>query len=198
MSVGLTLSVEVGELERVDAELAATGFFSDDRPLRGQAGRADWRLCGLISRLLLEGRLRGERGEALLVPSAGSLRAPRLLLVGLGTRSQFQDSSLREAMRDLAARSLALGLRRVAIAPPGIAPEQLADRVPVLLDGLFESIRASRADSLDLRLVTPHTEALDGFLESIETSLKTGSYEAQWRFIPPAHRSRGRASAPRG
>ena len=60
-----------------DAEIAVAGFFQDHRPLRGGAARVDWRLCGLLSELLMSGELEGRRDEAVLMPSARHLRAPR-------------------------------------------------------------------------------------------------------------------------
>ena len=59
MSGSLRLCVDTSPFERVPADLAVAGFFSDERPLRGAAGRADWRLCGTISELLVSGRMRG-------------------------------------------------------------------------------------------------------------------------------------------
>ena len=51
-------------LERVDSEIAVAGFFTDERPLRGGAARADWRLCGGLSRRIENGDLSGKSGEA--------------------------------------------------------------------------------------------------------------------------------------
>ena len=74
----MRLSVELtrGPIERTRVEVAIVTFFEDDRPLRGSAGRADWRLCGQLSRLVSEGRIQGRRGEAVLVPTRGGMQAP--------------------------------------------------------------------------------------------------------------------------
>ena len=83
------LDLELGSesLEKSAVDLAVVGIFSDEFPLRGGAGRVDWRLCGLVSDQLLAGRIRGSRGEALLIPSMGQLRARRVMVVGLGVAS---------------------------------------------------------------------------------------------------------------
>ena len=61
-------------------------------PLRGR-GRAaaggrrrfvDWRLCGQLSRLLVDGFFKGTRGESLLLPSNGRIRPPAVVVLGLG------------------------------------------------------------------------------------------------------------------
>ena len=72
MTARLELRVDDVPFERAKAELAIAGFFLDERPLRGAAGRADWRLCGAASELLASKRLRGRVGEAVLIP-AGNL-----------------------------------------------------------------------------------------------------------------------------
>ena len=61
MSRELEIEVDSASVERVRADLAAVPLFTEDRPLRGGVGRADWRLCGRLSELVASGRLAGER-----------------------------------------------------------------------------------------------------------------------------------------
>jgi hypothetical protein len=112
----LVLEVAAAPLEAIAAELAVVPYFDDDRPLPGAAGRADWRLCGALSRLVQAGWLRGAAGEAALVPSLGGITAPRVMALGLGPRNDFDAPALArfasEALRRaslLRAGSLALG-----------------------------------------------------------------------------------------
>ena len=64
-------------LERVESEIAVAGFFADDRPLRSGAARADWRLCGGLSRRIESGDLSGATAVSvvLLLISVGILFA---------------------------------------------------------------------------------------------------------------------------
>jgi hypothetical protein len=112
----LSLEIAGAPLEAIAAELAVVPCFSEDRPLPGAAGRADWRLCGALSRLVQQGWLRGADGEAALVPSLGGIAAPRVMALGLGSRAEFGAGALArfasEALRRAAllrATSLALG-----------------------------------------------------------------------------------------
>lgn len=156
MSAELVVDLESEPIERVGADLVVVTFFSSERPLRDGAGRADWRLCGRLSELLAEGRLRGERGEAALLPSFGSLRAPVLLALGLGARSAFGAPACREAACEAVARALKLGARVVALELPGtgIPGLGLAQRAEALLSGAAESL-AERPGALRLRVIAP-------------------------------------------
>jgi len=97
-------------LERVPADLVVVGFSPDDRPLRGGAGRADWRLCGELWGLVTSRKLNGALGEAALFSAAGSLRSPLLLVLGLGHRAELVVDTWCELGRDVVRRALDLGV----------------------------------------------------------------------------------------
>jgi hypothetical protein len=115
----LRVSLETQPFERVEAEVAVATFFESDRPLRGAAGRADWRLCGLLSSLVGQGRLPGGVTDALLMPTGGRLRAPLLLAVGLGSSTGFGAVQVSEAARAAVTRVLELGARSASLGIPG-------------------------------------------------------------------------------
>lgn len=140
MSAVLSLEVVCQPFERIAADLAVAGFFSDERPLRGPASRADWRLCGLVSELIAARRVKGNRSEAVLVPTLDRLYAPRVLLVGLGRRSRYDLRGVRRATREAVGRALDLGAERVAIPPLGIAPDDFPRHAAVVLEGALEAL----------------------------------------------------------
>ena len=65
--------------------------FKDDRPLRGAAGLADWRLCGKLSRLIKSSRATAEAGESILLPPGRRLRFARLMWFGLGDSRAYSE-----------------------------------------------------------------------------------------------------------
>lgn len=70
--------------------------FKDDRPLRGAAGLADWRLCGKLSRLIKSNRATAEAGETLLLPPGRRLRFSKILWFGLGDAKGYSDERFRK------------------------------------------------------------------------------------------------------
>ncbi len=88
------LSIEEVDLQECD--LLVTGFFQDERPLKGACGLIDWRLNGMLSRFLKEGRMTGEWQETTLIPSRGRVTPPLILLLGLGKVRDYSYLRLRE------------------------------------------------------------------------------------------------------
>jgi len=70
--------------------------FKDDRPLRGAAGLADWRLCGRLSRLLKSSRATAEAGETMMLPPGRRLRFKRVMWFGLGDAKGYSDDRFRK------------------------------------------------------------------------------------------------------
>jgi hypothetical protein len=85
--------------DRVDAQecdVLVTGFFKDERPLKGSSGWIDWRLNGMLSQFLIEKKLTGDWKETTLIPSQGRI-GPRMILVfGLGKVKEYSYLRLRE------------------------------------------------------------------------------------------------------
>ena len=119
MNEAIDLALTARPLERTAGEVAVVGFFTDERPLRGGAARADWRLCGGLSRRIESGDLSGKSGEALLIACGRALFSPRLLLLGLGDRQAFDQLRVSDETASAMDRCLKLGLTRVVLAPLG-------------------------------------------------------------------------------
>jgi hypothetical protein len=72
------LPLDLARWDETARDCLALPVFKDDRPLRGAAGLADWRLCGKLSRLLKANRASAEAGETILLPPGRRLRFRRL------------------------------------------------------------------------------------------------------------------------
>lgn len=113
--------LSLAALDRLDVpDLVA--FVGAERPLRGLAGWADWRLCGELTRLVKAGRFSGAAGEALLTVTGGRLPAGRIFLFGLGPKPGPAETWLAPALAAVARA----GGTAVGVEVPGSAP--LAER----------------------------------------------------------------------
>jgi hypothetical protein len=113
------LGADLSRWDASTAEALVLSFFADERPLRGAAGLADWRLCGRLSRLIERERVSGRRGETLMLPPGRRLPFTRVLLFGLGDAKNFGEDTFRQHVRwirDVTARA---GAKHYAIQPPG-------------------------------------------------------------------------------
>jgi len=153
-----TVPLTLDALDPLPVDTLCLFVSEDERPLGGAAGFADWRLCGQLSRLLVDGFFRGTRGESLLLPSNGRIGAPRLVVLGLGPGGEaLHPGVLRTALSQAAdvlnrARvdSVALELPGRGVMPPkertsafdeAFIPAFRGARVTLLADG---ASRASR------------------------------------------------------
>jgi hypothetical protein len=91
----IVLSLELMDMQECD--LLVSGFFQDERPLKGSSGWMDWRLNGALSGFLIEKKLTGDWPETLLIPSQGRVRARMILLFGLGKVREYSYLRLRES-----------------------------------------------------------------------------------------------------
>ncbi len=131
---------DLRRLDETSAEIVACGVWEDRWPMRGLAGLLDWRLAGRLSELAKAGFLKGEHGEALLVPGRPRVPYEKVLLLGLGPRSGFGDGTCREAIRRLLDALTGLKIRRAVVEIPGrcdgtLEPARAAELVAELVMG---------------------------------------------------------------
>ena len=160
MKTRLEIGLDSLPLDAIEAEVVVAGFFLEDRPLRGGAGRVDWRLCGRISQMLLDRRISAELGSASLMAATPAFKAPRILLFGLGSRADFALTVAQDLMRDALERCLALGLHRIALAPLGLGSNDFVRHAVALAGGAAEAMGREEATTqghgeLDVCLSVP-------------------------------------------
>ncbi len=131
---GVTVKVLFQDIKKVETEALVIGFHENVRPLKNLAGELDWLLCGSLSRLILQHKLRGAVGDTALLTSRGKVPARKIFLVGLGPRERSA-AELTAATEAVLATVLKAGVRQAAIeyfAPPGL-PLDIA--APALFSG---------------------------------------------------------------
>ncbi len=163
MSRELEIEVDPASVERARADVVVVPLFSMERPLRGGAARADWRLCGKLSALLAAGRLAGAPGEAALLSTFGGLRTPLLLVLGAGERAGFDARRFEAFAHDAVARGLAIGAGVLALPLPDdpVGQPALERRAAALLAGAAAGVAEGTPPvQLRLRLLVPREEVV--------------------------------------
>jgi hypothetical protein len=150
---GVSVQVMLQDIKKVDAESLVVWFFQDVRPLKGAAGQLDWLLCGALSSLLLQNKLRGAIGDVALLTSGGKVPSQKIFLVGLGTKTDFSTSSLRSAVKTAITSVLGTGVTNVAMEyfqAPGVPSVEGA--LPAFREGLVEG---AGGRNLKITLIAP-------------------------------------------
>jgi len=86
------LPLDLSRWDETPRDILVLPVFRDDRPLRGAAGLADWRLCGRLSRLIKASKATADAGETMLLPPGRRLRWKRVMWFGLGDAKGYSDA----------------------------------------------------------------------------------------------------------
>ena len=108
-------------IDATSAEVIACSIFQDERPMRGLAGLLDWRLSGRLSALAKTDFITGELDEVVLVPGRPHLPFEKVLVLGLGPRSSFDDGVVRRALARLVSTLEGIKVKRALVELPGRA-----------------------------------------------------------------------------
>lgn len=96
------LPLDLARWDEAPRDCLVLAVFKDDRPLRGAAGLADWRLCGRLSRLVKAHKASAEQGETVMLPPGRRLPFGRILWFGLGDAKGYTDERFRKDVRWIA------------------------------------------------------------------------------------------------
>ncbi|MEK6683973.1 MAG: M17 family peptidase N-terminal domain-containing protein [Nitrospirota bacterium] len=123
---------------KLHAGALVAGFFKDDRPLAGLSAEIDWIHNGIISHLILRGRIRGDLKETTLLATQRKLHVNNILLIGLGKKDPLTPQTLQEVYSHISHTLSQLHITDYAVewfGPTGPAVEE-AKIVEAVLAGL--------------------------------------------------------------
>ena len=169
---GLTVTVLLQDIKKLETEALIVGFYEDVRPLKGLAGELDWLLCGSLSNLILEKKLRGSLGDVALLTSQGKVPAQKIFMIGLGPRARFSLAAQRSAVGTAASTAIDAGVRNAAIECFLSADISYDDLVSTFRDGMAERVGGR---SLHLDLLAPDASSY----EKITRLATTEPYQKQ-------------------
>ncbi len=135
----MALSVLPLDLARWDEsrrDCLVLSVFKDERPLRGAAGLADWRLCGRLSRLVKANRVVAEPRETMLLPAGRRLSFSKILWFGLGDSKGYTDDRFRKDLTWIVDVVTKANITDWAFQPPGRASGLIGARraIEIMLD----------------------------------------------------------------
>lgn len=140
---------------KLHAEALVAGFFQDDRPLTGLSAEIDWIHNGIISHLILRGKIHGDLKETTLLATQRKLHANKILLVGLGKKDRLTPKTLQEVYAHISHALSQLHVKEYAVElfPAGPAAQE-AKVVEAVLAGLGPS----PGRSIEMTLLVPDEE----------------------------------------
>ena len=154
----MVLKVLMHDIKKLETDAVAVGFFEDIRPLKGAAGALDWILCGSLSHLIIQKKIRGALGETALLTTKGKIPAPKVFMVGLGPRSQMTPATLREASRTAATVIVGAGVIRAAVDCFPLWSGQSEEDIAAVRQGLEEG---AGDHALDIALLAPDAASFE-------------------------------------
>ncbi len=115
------------KITRIRFDIIVLGFLKDVRPLKGILANIDWIYSGAVSRMIIEEKISGSCGEALLIATGDKMKTPRVLLLGLGESVNFSYNTILRFSSEITDRLRELRLVGGAFEIPEL-PESRLDR----------------------------------------------------------------------
>ena len=119
-----TLEIVDLPADRLPGEALVVPLFEDQRPLAGPVAVVDWRLDGVLTRMILAGELSGRSGERLAVQTNAKFAAPWVLLAGGGPWRVLDRAAYLQLIERLLKTAAKAGVKEVALCLP---PAQFVD-----------------------------------------------------------------------
>ena len=113
------LKLGLDSLDELDCDTLVAYHFAEERPLKGLAGFVDWRMKGWLSKQVLHGHASGRPRETLLTPGKRQFPVSRLMMVGLGVRTEFTPDVYRAVCLSTLRALIRLPSRSFALEIPG-------------------------------------------------------------------------------
>lgn len=112
---GSRLGVTAERIVKVQSEILAVGIYSDVRPLQGLSSEVDWVHNGVISRLIVKGKITGALKETTLIAAHHKFFCPKIMVVGLGTRKSFSETTIRDIYPFVFRVMASMNLQEIAV-----------------------------------------------------------------------------------
>lgn len=179
----MELSVRKGDITQVKCDLLVLNAFEGEKP-GGATGAVDAVLEGKLSKYWKEDSFKGRLATSYLYRPEGLLPAKRILVVGLGKKSEFSTEAVRQAGAVALNRAKALGAKKIVsvLHGAGNGGLQARDCARAIAEGVlladyqFETYRKNKGKSPErFDVVTTDGRAV----RFAQKGLEEGIHEAQ-------------------
>jgi leucyl aminopeptidase len=175
----MKINVITGKIEKIKTDGAVLLLFEDEKPGK-TAERVDKALGGTISRLVKRGDFKPKPGAVHVLYPEGRIAAERLVLAGMGKRSEFTLNRLRQAAGKAASSLRTAGAKDIAVVAdvPGPGPEELGQALAEgCLLGLYRFLKYKTDEEngrkKNIQSITILTEAAAS-VNALRKGVKTG------------------------
>jgi len=86
---GLEIDVQSAGITKIDTPALVVNLFRGVKKPAGATGAVDKALGGLITQLIEDGEIKGSAGETTLIHTLGKIKPSRVLVAGLGPRTNL-------------------------------------------------------------------------------------------------------------
>lgn len=153
----MKIRISTASPDHLKRDTLILGFFSDEKPPRGYGGLVDWRLNGMISKEMAQGRVSGDYLDKLLYAFPKRIQIFHLLLFGLGALSEMTYDRLYNSGYEMARTVSGMRAKDLAIPLPaaGRCPLKLPGMCEALLTGLFDGYSGKTEELSSLFIEIP-------------------------------------------
>jgi len=124
----MDFKVKVGNIRRSRANAIVLGVFEGIKRPRGDVSTINKALDGAVSQLIHEGEIKGKLGEVTIIHSLGKITPERVVLVGLGKRSELTLEKIRSATAEVSRILQKKGVKHAVTAPLGAGFNKISPR----------------------------------------------------------------------
>jgi len=189
----MKVNVKKGKIDQIKDQAIILSHFEDEKKLTGPIKAIDGQVSGMIGHLLKNKDFAGELNQTAIIYSQGRLPTPRIILVGLGKRKEFDVpgqpaeclEKFRQAFGSACRRVKELGIKSFStiVFPTDLKEIDLGKASQAMVEGIFLS-----AYQMDQYKTIKKDRSLEGFtiveedpekIEAIKKGAEVGEIFAQ-------------------
>ncbi|MDP6043512.1 MAG: leucyl aminopeptidase [Dehalococcoidales bacterium] len=125
----MEIKVITGDITRVKADAIIVNFFTGQRKLDTDIAALDKALDGAISQLVRQGEIKGKLNEVTVVHSLGKLPADRVVVIGLGKKTELSFNKICGAVAETCRALRPKGITSIATIAHGAGINDLSPEV---------------------------------------------------------------------